>query len=365
MLPSRLGEAMQEPLDDRRFLEGLVRRESLSGAEGEVAAYLLEQMARRGFRVGRDAVGNAWGEAGPEGAPRRVVLLGHMDTVPGAIPVRWEGDVLHGRGAVDAKGPLAAFVLAAAQAAPRLQRTRVLVVGAVEEERESRGAHYLVQHWAPPEFCIVGEPSGWEGVTLGYKGVLRVEYRRSQPAHHTAHEQASAAEQAVAFWNRLAEAAAAWSQGRTAFRALTATLRAVNTGENGLSEWVRLTASLRLPPDADSEEWKARILAWADGAEVSFPYEEPPVEVPKNSPLVRSLVWAIRAVGGHPRFKVKTGTSDMNVVGPAWGCPVVAYGPGDSSLDHTPWEHLSWREFRLSVEVLTRALLALDGAEGG
>ncbi|MBC7225292.1 MAG: [LysW]-lysine hydrolase [Anaerolineae bacterium] len=355
---------MQHLVDDRRFLEGLVRRESLSGAEGEVAKYLLEQMARRGFRVGQDAAGNAWGEVGPEGAPRQVLLLGHMDTVPGAIPVRWEGDVLHGRGAVDAKGPLASFVLAAAQAAPRLQRTRVRVVGAVEEERESRGAHYLVRHLPPPDFCIVGEPSSWEGVTLGYKGVLRVEYRRSQPAHHTAHETESAAEAAVAFWNRLAEAAASWSEGKSAFRALSATLRAVNTGEDGLSEWARLTVSLRLPPEADPEEWKDRILSWADGAEVSFPYEEPPVEVPKNSPLVRSLVRAIRAVGGRPRFKLKTGTSDMNVVGAAWGCPVVAYGPGDSSLDHTPWEHISWREFRRSVEVLTHALLALDGASG-
>lgn len=362
MLSSGLGETMQQPLDDRRFLEGLIRRESLSGAESEVASYLLEQMARRGFRVGQDAVGNVWGEVGPEGAPRRAVLLGHMDTVPGAIPVRWEGDVLHGRGAVDAKGPLAAFILAAAQVAPHLQRTRILVVGAVEEERESRGAHYLVRHESPPDVCIIGEPSGWEGITLGYKGVLRVEYRRSQPVHHTAHGTASAAEEAVAFWNRLAGATAAWSQGKTAFRALTATLRAVNTGEDGLSEWARLTASLRLPPDVDAQEWKAHLLAWADGAEVSFPYEEPPVEMPKNSSLVRVLVQAIRATGGHPRFKLKTGTSDMNVVVPAWRCPTVAYGPGDSSLDHTPWEHLSWREFRRSVEVLTRALLALDRA---
>ena len=53
---------------------------------------------------------------------------------------------------------------------------------------------------------------------------------------------------------------------------------------------------------------------------------------------------------------MKTGTSDMNVVGAVWNCPMVAYGPGDSTLDHTPEEHIDVREFRRSVRVLTQAL---------
>ncbi|NIU62369.1 MAG: M20/M25/M40 family metallo-hydrolase, partial [Pseudomonas stutzeri] len=63
--------------------------------------------------------------------------------------------------------------------------------------------------------------------------------------------------------------------------------------------------------------------------------------------------------GGKPRFKLKTGTSDMNVVGPAWGCPIVAYGPGDSALDHTPREHIEIEEYQRGIEVLARALEAL------
>jgi LysW-gamma-L-lysine carboxypeptidase len=51
----------------------------------------------------------------------------------------------------------------------------------------------------------------------------------------------------------------------------------------------------------------------------------------------------------------------MNTVGPAWGCPAVAYGPGDSSLDHTPDEHIDVREFRQGINVLTRALETLVG----
>ena len=67
---------------------------------------------------------------------------------------------------------------------------------------------------------------------------------------------------------------------------------------------------------------------------------------------------AIRAQGGTPRFKVKTGTSDLNVLVPAWGCQAVAYGPGNSKLDHTPHEHVSIAELERAVEVLAAALSA-------
>ena len=60
----------------------------------------------------------------------------------------------------------------------------------------------------------------------------------------------------------------------------------------------------------------------------------------KSNPLVASFLRSIRREDGNPRFKLKTGTSDMNVVGPVWDCPMLAYGPGDSSLDHTPEEHV-------------------------
>jgi [amino group carrier protein]-lysine/ornithine hydrolase len=66
---------------------------------------------------------------------------------------------------------------------------------------------------------------------------------------------------------------------------------------------------------------------------------------------------------GKPGYKLKTGTSDMNVVGPVWNCPIVAYGPGDSSLDHTPEEHLSIVEYEQSIQVLADALSAITDGE--
>lgn len=55
----------------------------------------------------------------------------------------------------------------------------------------------------------------------------------------------------------------------------------------------------------------------------------------------------------------KTGTSDMNVVSEVWNCPIIAYGPGDSRLDHTPDEHIDLDEYVRAVRVLELALQTL------
>ena len=82
----------------------------------------------------------------------------------------------------------------------------------------------------------------------------------------------------------------------------------------------------------------------------------PAWECEKNTKLVRGFLSAIRSQGGEPRFVYKTGTADLNVVAPAWKCPAAVYGPGDSSLDHTPNEHISLEEYSKSVEVLVNVL---------
>ncbi len=145
-------------------------------------------MTGLGFCAYRDEVSNAVGIVGNPDAEREIVLLGHMDTVPGLIPVRKRGNRLYGRGAVDAKGPLATFVLAAARAAPCLHDARLVVIGAVEEEAHGRGARHLARTMPAPYCAIIGEPSNWEGITLGYKGMLMVDYRRVQPGGHSAGE---------------------------------------------------------------------------------------------------------------------------------------------------------------------------------
>ena len=106
-------------------------------------------MEARGFRAEIDAAGNAIGTIGS--GTRQIVLLGHIDTVPGHIPVRIENGELWGRGAVDAKGPLCTFVAAAAAAGPDLGAT-VTVVGAVGEERLGSPGARAVAAWDAPDY---------------------------------------------------------------------------------------------------------------------------------------------------------------------------------------------------------------------
>jgi LysW-gamma-L-lysine carboxypeptidase len=348
-------------IDEVTFLEELISIPSPSGEEDAVAQYLVKQMATLGFRAHRDEVGNAIGAIGSPQATQEILLLGHMDTVPGLIPVRRRGTRLYGRGAVDAKGPLAAFILAAARVAPQLEDARVVVAGVVEEEAHGRGARHLARTFAPPSCVIIGEPSYWEGITLGYKGMLTIDYRRVQPGGHSAGEIPGPAEKAVGFWNRLMTYAEEVNDGRSGrFDTLDPALRDFRTFGDGLDDGVEMNIVVRLPPGADPEDLKQRMQAWCNGAtRVSFPGSDPPFQAEKNTPLVRALLRAIRAEGGRPRFKLKTGTSDMNVVGPVWECPIAAYGPGDSSLDHTPDEHVDIREYRRGIDVLVRTLKTL------
>jgi LysW-gamma-L-lysine carboxypeptidase len=96
-----------------------------------------------------------------------------------------------------------------------------------------------------------------------------------------------------------------------------------------------------------------------DGATLTFSSEEEPFRAEKNNALVRAFLAAIRGAGGSPAFTVKTGTADMNIAGPAWACPIVAYGPGDSALDHTPHEHLDLAEYARAIDVLANVLMTL------
>ena len=347
---------------DISFLEELISIPSPSGEENAVADFLLRQMKALGFRAHRDEVGNVIGASGDPDTDREIILLGHMDTVPGPIPVRQDSGRLYGRGAVDAKGPLAAFVLASARIAPRLTGTRVTVIGAVEEEAHGRGARHLARTMDSPFCAIIGEPSHWEGVTLGYKGRLSLDYRLTQPSSHSAGEYPGPAEKAVVFWNKLMLYADDRNGGRSGqFHTVDPALREFSTFSDGLYDGVTMNIVTRLPPGLHESDLQSTMRLWCNGANLEFHPSDPPFQAEKNTPLVRAMLRSIRGEGGRPRFKLKTGTADMNIVGPAWGCPIVAYGPGDSSLDHTPDEHIEIAEFRRAVDVLASVLEILSG----
>ena len=84
-------------------------------------------------------------------------------------------------------------------------------------------------------------------------------------------------------------------------------------------------------------------------------------EANRQSIIVRALAWAIRETT-HDRvvFAKKTGTGDMNILGNRMKIPVVTYGPGDSSLDHTPNEHIEIQEYLNSIKVYQNTLIKLS-----
>jgi LysW-gamma-L-lysine carboxypeptidase len=339
--------------EEAALLRGLLEHFSPTGQEAGAVEFLVEEMRRRGFDAAADGIGNAVGSKGY--GPNVVVLLGHIDTVPGQIEIRQEGDRLYGRGAVDAKGPLACFVEAAARVDVPAD-WKLTIIGALAEEGDSRGAKFLLDKHRP-KFTVIGEPSGWERLTLGYKGSAWFDLRFEKSMAHTASSQGSACEAAVRFWNDLQDAAEGFNRETTRlFDQLTPTLRGMHSESGDYAERASLRVGLRLPPDLDPWPAMDLMIKLAGDNYVKMLDGVPAWKADKNNALVRAFLAGIRSHGGQPGFVLKTGTSDMNIVAPAWGCPILAYGPGDSSLDHTPQEHILVSEYLRGVQVLAKAL---------
>ena len=348
---------------DEQLLHDLVAIPSLSGQEGAAVTFLVEALAERGWRSHVDGAGNAVGvrecPAADGAIDQEILLLGHIDTVPGTIPVVLRDGKLYGRGSVDAKGSLATFVAAGSRI--ELQPgQRLVVVGAVEEEAAtSKGARQVARDYRP-DFCLIGEPSGADALTLGYKGRLLLDYRLRQPAGHSAGPLTGAPESGVCFWQQVRVFADRFNEGREKlFDQLLPSLRRIQSSADGLVDEVALTIGLRLPPEFQPEPFLAQARAWAEPADLTAHAYEPAYAGDRHNPLVRAFAAAWREQGLRPRYKLKTGTADMNVVAQVWDCPIVAYGPGDSQLDHTPEEHLPLSEYQAAIRQLVLVLAKL------
>ncbi len=344
-----------------QVLFDLVATPSVSGSERRAAEVFVRHAHELGYVAEIDEAGNALAHRGPIDAPVHIVLLGHIDTVPGDIPVRVESGVLHGRGSVDAKGPLAAMLVGASRA-ELPDDVRVTVAGAVGEETAgSPGARHLAQQYRPSA-CVIGEPSGWDGVTLGYKGRLLVRATCTRSCAHTAGPQSSATDELHAWWGEVLGRVARFNMGRErAFDQVQANIRSWSSEDDGLHETAALSAGFRLPIGVQPEDLVRTMRILGEGrVRLQFEGMEVAIKSDRNDPVARALTLAIREAGGRPRPKLKTGTADFNVVGPIWQCPIAAYGPGDSSLDHTPVERLSLEEYARAVEVIRTAVEGLS-----
>lgn len=166
-----------------RLLSKMVQIPSPSAYEGRLANFLFYELSRRSYRTNIDSAGNIVGRIG--GGAKKILLLGHLDTVSGDVGISLDGNILKARGSVDAKGCLAAFIEAGSHFKDS-KDVEVLVIGAVEEEISSAKGGIFVRDNYNADAVIIGEPSNTYNITLGYNGMLRIEIRTDSAAAHSA-----------------------------------------------------------------------------------------------------------------------------------------------------------------------------------
>ncbi|GAA0725356.1 LysW-gamma-L-lysine carboxypeptidase [Halorubrum trapanicum] len=347
----------------RKLLYDMVSIPSPSGEEERAAERLVDFFEANGREAWIDEVGNVRAPADDA-----VLLTSHVDTVPGDIPVEVrpappEGElpepsdvragepgdpVLWGRGAVDATGPLVAMAVAAV-------KTGVSFVGVVREEVDSGGARALIEDRDAPEAVINGEPSGWQGITLGYRGLLEGTYVNTSESGHSSRPEPNAIQHAIDWWHGVEETFTPEDSETAVFDQVTTKPISIDGGlsDDGLAVETTMEVQLRIPPSRPVDEIHELAEAELSTGSVQWGEPMPPVMESPRTDLARAFRVAIRSTGGDVRLLRKTGTSDMNLFAAAWDCPMVTYGPGNSDLDHAPDERLPLPDLDRAVRVLT------------
>lgn len=350
-----------------KMLEKALRLYTPSLSEKPMAEYLADKCDDLGFEnIRTDEVGNLIAQIG-SGEPR-VLLCGHMDTVPGKIKVRKEGDFLYGRGASDAKAPLIAMLIAAAT----LQKNNgtIIFVGAVDEEGNATGIKNLARQKLDIDYAVFGEPSGIKNVTIAYKGRIAINLKIN--VGDSAHASApwlskNAIEETAKFSQELKRHLEENQEGKSKGMILTCTITEIRGGDshNVTPKECTTTMDIRIPVTlnvkAVGEKIASKVteLAKSQGVEAMYSVidETEPFEAPLNSPLVRAFTLGVMEVERtRPALIRKTGTGDMNIIGSLWNVPVVTYGPGDPHASHTIDEKVSMSEFLRGIEVIKNTL---------
>ncbi len=354
-----------------RLLARMLEIYSPSEKEEEISTFLAEEMENLGFHTWKDDVGNVIGEIG-EGKIS-ILLCGHMDTVPGYIPVRVEENRLYGRGAVDAKAPLAAMIVASSLLAKKGLSNKLLVVGVVEEEGTSRGIKHFIRNGITPDYAIFGEPSGVENIIIGYKGSLHLRITCKTETGHSAAPWLfdNAVEKAFEIWEMLRKLHLPKEKLESRFYSLTSCLTRISGGEEAstVPSNCDMHLDVRIPPQLTIQEVLDEINLvieqyQSDNTKVKVEVKvqdfADPFEIDPRSLVVRAISWSIRKVRHKPATLLrKTGTGDMNMLSRAMRIPIVTYGPGNSHLDHTSNENIDIQEYLDSIQVYQEAILRL------
>jgi succinyl-diaminopimelate desuccinylase len=376
------------------FLQNLIRTPSMPGEEAHIAERVLEEMRKLGFDAAwTDAKGNAFGlYRGSEPGPAWM-LLTHLDHIDVGDLSLWahppfagilenaglETARVHGRGAVDIKGPLAAHVYTIGFLIARGLRPKrdVVVTAPVFEEVGGEGAEYLCKH-LPLQIpdgsritfgaCIVAEPSG-NRVMLGHRGVSRATVSFHGTAHHASfglYEQNPHFALGV-FLERLSHFTMPTHPVLGSSSISPTVIRADTVSNNLTPNRIDLMLDWRTTTET-GEDVREILRTLTDGLNATFEsyddwasgpggLKQPGFYTEANHPLVQILQNAIlEANPDAPEPGIWPFATDGRHTQAA-GIPTVGFGPGDGRLAHTTRESIDVAALEWHIQVLSTFLL--------
>ncbi|MEM4498259.1 MAG: M20/M25/M40 family metallo-hydrolase [Nitrososphaerota archaeon] len=328
------------------------------GSEAKLHGILRDMCSGLSFEECRvDGVGNFLASYGDG---ETVILASHLDTIPGRLEVSYDGELVKGRGAVDAKGPLLSYILGASMAMKHVRDLKVVVAGLVREELDGAGARHLVEAGVRADHVLVGEPTNL-GIAIAYRGSITVEARSSARGGHSSapYIGESALDRMLDFLSEFR------SKFRgTSYEQVTSAITMLSSGDwpSKLPEEARAHLNIRFPSSQDHGRLleELRELAEKRGIELRIIDVTQPVEASLSAPIIRALIRGCIRAGLRPRIVKKTGTSDMNILVRLTGS-IAAFGPGDSRLAHTSYEAISVQEIIRAAEIVSATLRELAG----
>jgi succinyl-diaminopimelate desuccinylase len=331
--------------DGGHLTAALVDVESVSGAEGPIADLVEAALLRYpALQVQRD--GNVVLARTALDRAQRIVLAGHLDTVPVAqnLPSRREGDVLYGCGASDMKAGLAvmlrlAHLVGSGALDPSVDLTWIWYD--CEEVEAARNGLGRIARERPEELkadlAVLLEPT--DGVIEGgCQGTLRAVVRTNGVRAHSARSWlgVNAIHAAVPVLQRLAEYTARVVEvdALTYREGLNAVSISGGVAGNVIPDSCAITVNFRFAPDRSVATAEAHLREVFDGYAVEVIDAAPGARPGLDGPLARAIV---AAAGGEARAKL--GWTDVARFGEL-GIAAVNFGPGDPNLAHKPEEHV-------------------------
>lgn len=352
--------ALDPTADVAHLTARLIDLESVSGGERGIAD-AIEQVLRplTHLEVVRD--GDCVMARTNLGRAERVILAGHIDTVPlptaggsrGTVPSTWDGDVLYGRGATDMKGGVAVqLALAAALTEPTRDITFVFYDHEEVEASLSGLGRVAVSFpdWLVADFAVLLEPTDGT-VEGGCNGTARFDVRVAGRASHSARAWmgVNAIHGAAEILVRLRdhEAATVHVDGLDYRESLNAVKITGGTAGNVIPDSAVIEVNYRFAPDKSPEQAEEYVRALLEGFEVERTDAAAGARPGLQHPAAAAFV---AAVGAEP--KPKYGWTDVARFS-ALGVPAVNFGPGDALLAHTDDEHVHADAVRACLRALT------------